>query len=500
MRNPRPVNLLGERDGNAGREREDILMAHETEFFIAGKWVAPVSARRAEVVDPSTEEAFTEIALADAADVDAAVAAARSAFPAFAATPLSERVALIKRVVEAYKAREEDLVVAVSREMGAPLSVARKAHYSAGLSHLNEVLNVLERFKFERMLGTTLIVKEAIGVVAMITPWNWPLNQIMCKIAPALAAGCTMVLKPSELAPLSGLIVAEIMEAAGVPAGVFNLVNGDGAVTGAAMSAHPGVDMVSFTGSNRAGALVARGAADTFKRVALELGGKSANILLPDVEFAGAVQQGIARCFLNSGQSCNAPTRMLVPRSRLDEVVQLSRTAAETTKVGAPGSDDATIGPVANGPQFAKVQAMIQAGVEEGAQLVTGGPGRPDGFNRGYYVRPTVFVADPTMTIAREEIFGPVLTILTYDDEEDAVRLAEDSLYGLAGYVASGDPERAKRVARRIRAGTIHVNYPARDAGAPFGGYKRSGNGREWGEFGLEEFLETKGLVGYGVA
>jgi aldehyde dehydrogenase (NAD+) len=308
-----------------------------------------------------------------------------------------------------------------------------------------------------------------------------------------------MVLKPSELAPVSGLIFAEIMAAAGVPAGVFNLVNGDGAGVGSAIAEHPGIDMVSFTGSTRAGILVSKAAADTVKRVTLELGGKSANILLPDVDFENAVTQGIARCFLNSGQSCNAPTRMLVPENRLADVIGYAKAAAAKAKVGAPTLAETTMGPVANRPQFDKVQRMIEAGVAEGAEVVTGGPGRPAGLNRGYYIRPTVFAATPDMSVAREEVFGPVLTLLTYRDEEDAVRIAEDSLYGLAGYVASGDPERAKRVARRIRAGTIHVNYPARDAGAPFGGYKRSGNGREWGEFGLEDFLEVKGLVGYGV-
>jgi aldehyde dehydrogenase (NAD+) len=475
-------------------------MQHQKNFYIDGAWVDPLSAAELNVVDPSSEQAFARIAMGGQADVDRAVAAARCAFPSFSATPMETRIALLRRIRDIYKSRAEKLAQAVSREMGAPISIARSAHVTAGLSHLTEILTVLERFKFERLLGTTLIVKEAIGVCAMITPWNWPLNQMMCKIAPAIAAGCTMVVKPSELAATSGLLVAEIMDEAGAPKGVFNLVNGDGPGVGAALASHPDVDMVSFTGSTRAGVLVSKAAADTIKRVTLELGGKSANILLPDVDIERAVSQGVARCFLNSGQSCNAPTRMLVPHDKLDEVIDLARSAAEKAKVGDPSSPETTIGPLANKPQFDKVQSMIEAGIDEGARVVCGGPGRPHGLNNGYYAKPTVFVATPEMQIAREEVFGPVLTVLAYEDEEDAVRIAEDSLYGLAGYVSSADPERARRLARRLRAGTIHINYPVRDPGAPFGGYKRSGLGREWGEFGLEDFLEIKGLVGYGAS
>lgn len=472
-------------------------MTNWDRFYIGGQWVAPASPAWGDVVDPSTETGFAKVALGSAADVDKAVAAARKAFPAFAEAPIAERAGLISRIRDLCLARADDLAAAISREMGAPPKFARNVHVPAGISHLDEILRVLERFSFERSMGTTRIVKEPVGVCGLITPWNWPLNQILCKIAPALAAGCTMVLKPSELSPGSALILAEIMDAAGTPPGVFNLVNGDGPGVGAAIAAHPGIDIVSFTGSTRAGVLVSQAAATTVKKVTLELGGKSANILLPDADFPDAVAKGVTRCMINSGQSCNAPTRMLVPHDRLEEAVAHAKSAAEAIKVGDPASDTA-LGPLANAPQFAKVQQMIEAAIADGATLVSGGPGRPAGLNRGYYARPTVFVATPEMDIAREEVFGPVLTILGYADEDDAVRIAEDTAYGLAGYVAGKDTEQVRRVARRLRAGTIHLNYPARDAGAPFGGYKRSGIGREWGEFGLDDFLEIKGIVGYG--
>ncbi len=474
-------------------------MPNWTQFYIDGQWVTPTSSERLDVADPSTETAFAQVAIGNSDDVDRAVRAARRAFPDFAAFPLAERIALIARIRDLCIARTDDLASAISREMGATLGFARDVHVPAGISHLSEILRVLETFDFERSNGRTRIVKEPIGVCGLITPWNWPLNQTLCKIAPALAAGCTMVLKPSERSPASGLILAEIMDEAGTPPGVFNLVNGDGPGVGSAISAHPDIDMVSFTGSTRAGVLVSQAAAPTVKKVTLELGGKSANILLPDVDFPDAVAKAVARCFINNGQSCNAPTRLLVPQERIDEVLAHARAAAEAVIVGDPASPSAQ-GPLANRPQFEKVQQMIEQAVADGATLVCGGPGRPQGLNCGYYARPTVFLATPDMAIAKEEVFGPVLTILTYTDIEDAVRIAEDTEYGLAAYVSGRDIEQARQVARRLRAGTVHVNYPARDPAAPFGGYKRSGIGREWGEFGLEDFLETKGIIGYGHA
>jgi aldehyde dehydrogenase (NAD+) len=472
---------------------------HELQFYIDGAWVDPVAQCLLDVIDPSTEEPFAKIALGSAADVDRAAHAARRAFPAFAATSRQDRVSLLRRILAAFEARREDLARAISREMGAPYKFALTAQAGSGPNHLNEMIRVLESFEFDTLRGTTLITREPIGVCGLITPWNWPINQIVCKVVPALAAGCTMVLKPSEIAPLSGIIFAEILDAAGVPKGVFNLVNGDGPIVGQAIAAHPEIDMVSFTGSTRAGVLVAKAAADTVKRVAQELGGKSPNILLPDTDFKRSVELGIARCFSNTGQSCSAATRMLVPADRQDEVIAHAKTASDTYKVGAPGTEDTVLGPVVSRAQFDKVQRLIEAGIAEGATLVTGGPGRPTGFNRGYYVRPTVFAnVKPEMTIAREEIFGPVLSIMPYESEEEAVRIANDTPYGLSAYVQSGSLDRARRVARQIRAGNVHINYPPMDRGAPFGGYKQSGNGREWGEWGLNEFLEVKAVVGYG--
>jgi aldehyde dehydrogenase (NAD+) len=470
----------------------------EAMFYIDGAWVEPVEPRFLDVVDPSTEEPFATIALGSPRDVDCAVAAARRAFPAYAATSREERIALLRRVIDGFKARHEDLALAISREMGAPLAFARTAQAASGPNHLAEMIRVLERFAFDERRGTTLITREPIGVCGLITPWNWPINQIVCKVAPALAAGCTMVLKPSEIAPLSGLIFAEILHEAGVPAGVFNLVNGDGAGVGQAIAAHPDIDMVSFTGSTRAGILVAKAAADGVKRVAQELGGKSPNILLPDADFPRSVELGVARCFGNSGQSCSAATRMLVPADRQEEAASLAAKAAATYRVGPPAAEGTVLGPLVSRAQFDKVQRLIQAGLDEGAQLVCGGLGRPEGLNRGFYARPTVFAdVAPDMTVAREEIFGPVLVIMPYESEEDAIRIANDTPYGLSAYVQSGDPARAQTVARRIRAGNVHINYPPMDRGAPFGGYKQSGNGREWGEWGLAEFLEIKAVMGF---
>ncbi len=474
-------------------------MSHALQFYIDGAWVDPAGGLKTlDVIDPSTEEAFAQIALGSQADVDKAVAAARAAFPAFAATSKEERLALMRRLLEAYKARYAEVADTLSREMGAPKELAHRAQAGMGTAHLSKMIETLENFEFEELRGSTLISKEAIGVVGMITPWNWPINQIMCKVAPALAAGCTMVLKPSEIAPLNAIIFAEAMHEAGVPKGVFNLVNGDGPTVGEAIARHPGVDMVSFTGSTRAGILVAKAAADTVKRVHQELGGKSANILLDDVDLKRAVKLGVESVMRNSGQSCNAPTRMFVPAQLHEDALAIAKETAEPLKVGAPSAESVFLGPVVSETQYDKIQRLIESGIKEGATLVTGGPGRPEDLNRGYYVRPTIFggVTDE-MTIAREEIFGPVLSILPYESEADVIARANDTPYGLASYIQSGSLERARKVAAQMRSGNVYINYPAWDAGAPFGGYKQSGNGREYADFGLEEFLEIKGTVGY---
>ncbi|MGQ3072775.1 MAG: aldehyde dehydrogenase family protein [Ferrovibrionaceae bacterium] len=474
-------------------------MRHAAEFYIDGAWVAPLGSGMIDVVDPATEQPFAQVALGSAADADRAVWAARRAFPAYAATTRADRIALLQRIVDGFARRHDELARVVSREMGSPLKAASTAQVASGPNHLKEMIRVLEGFAFDTLSGTTLITHEPIGVCALITPWNWPINQLVCKVAPALAAGCTMVVKPSELSPLSALIVAEILHEAGVPKGVFNLVNGDGPTVGQALAAHPEVDMVSFTGSTRGGIAVAKAAADTVKRVAQELGGKSANILLPDVDFDRAVPPGVARCFGNSGQSCSAATRMLVPADRHDEAAAIAARAAATYKSGPPEAEDTVMGPLVSQAQFDKVQRLIRQGIAEGATLVAGGPGRPDGLDRGYYVRPTVFAGvHNQMTIAREEIFGPVLAIIPYRDEAEAIAIANDTPYGLNAYVQGVDMERARRVARAMRAGSVHVNYPAVDRAAPFGGYKQSGNGREWSRWGLAEFLEVKAIVGYG--
>ncbi|MCK6554183.1 aldehyde dehydrogenase family protein [Candidatus Binatia bacterium] len=466
-------------------------------FYINGEWVPPVTPKTMDVSDPATEAVIGRISLGSAADVDRAVTAAAAAFESFGRTSREERLALLQRIVTAYEARLDEIARTISLEMGAPKFLANAAHAPAGLAHFKQAIEVLGSYEFVHQKGKTRIVREPIGVCGFITPWNWPINQIACKVAPALAAGCTMVLKPSEIAPLDAILFAEIVHAAGVPPGVFNLVNGDGPTVGAAIAAHPRIDMVSFTGSTRAGVLVAKAAADTVKRVAQELGGKSANIVLDDADLKRAVEGGVRSCFTNSGQSCNAPTRMLVPRARLAEAVAVARAAAEKAVVGDPQADGTTIGPVVSQAQFDKIQRLIQAGIDDGAELVTGGPGLPAGLTKGYYVRPTVFAnVRNDMTIAREEIFGPVLSILPYDSEEDAIRIANDTPYGLSAYVSSGDPERALRVAARLRAGNVHINGAGPDFSAPFGGYKQSGNGREWGEYGFEEFLEVKAVMG----
>jgi aldehyde dehydrogenase (NAD+) len=474
-------------------------MTNHLRFFINGEWVDPVVPATLEVIDPSTEEAYTKISVGSKPDVDRAVAAAKAAFPSFSQTSKAERLDLLKRILAAYNDRFEEIAQAVSQEMGAPITWAREAQAWAGRAHMEATIKAFEDYDFTEKRGTTMVVKEPIGVCALITPWNWPLNQIVCKVAPAIAAGCTVVLKPSEIAPISGIVFAEAVAAAGTPKGVFNLVNGTGPDVGQVMAGHPDVDMVSFTGSTRAGIIVAKTAADTVKRVAQELGGKSANIILPDADFAVAVQKGVEGCFGNSGQSCDAPTRMLVPAGRHDEALAIAKNAAETFKVGDPRAEDTQLGPVVSQLQFDKVQRLIDSGIEEGATLVTGGPGRPEHLNRGYYVRPTVFGhVRPGMSIEREEIFGPVLSVISYEDEDDAVRIANDTVYGLAAYVQSQDIGHARKVAARLRAGQVSINYPDWDTFAPFGGYKQSGNGREYADWAIHDFLEIKGIVGYG--
>ncbi|MEK7266288.1 MAG: aldehyde dehydrogenase family protein, partial [Pseudomonadota bacterium] len=425
-----------------------------------------------------------------------AVKAAKSAFKSYSNTTIAERKALMQRVIEEYLKRNEEMAQAITMEMGAPKGLALHAQSASSLGHFQIAINALDEIEFEKDKGSHWLVREPIGVCALITPWNWPMNQISCKVAPALAAGCTMVLKPSEVAPVSAHILAEILDAAGVPKGVFNLVDGMGPDVGAAMSSHPDVDMVSFTGSTRAGIEVARNAAPTVKRVAQELGGKSANIILDDADLKKAVSRGVAAMMNNSGQSCNAPSRMLVPANRMDDAIAIAREAAAKVRVGDPNADGTVIGPVVSEVQWNKIQGLINKGVAEGAELVAGGPGRPEGLEKGYYVKPTVFArANNQMTIAREEIFGPVLTIIPYKDEDDAVAIANDTPYGLSGYIYSGDINHARKVAKRIRAGNIHLNGAGVDATAPFGGYKQSGNGREWGTLGVEEFLETKAVL-----
>jgi len=470
-------------------------------FYIDGAWVDPVSPKTLDVINPATEEAFARISLGSAADVDKAVKAARAAFETFSLTTKAERIDLLQSILGVYQKRYGEFVEAISTEMGAPQSLSQAAQAATGVAHLAKMIEVLQGFEFQEVRGTTAISKEPVGVCGFITPWNWPINQIVCKVAPALAAGCTMVLKPSEIAPVNALLFAEVLHEAGVPKGVFNLVNGDGPGVGQPLSSHPGVDMVSFTGSTRAGVLVAKAAADTVKRVHQELGGKSANIILDDADLKKAVVGGVRGVMGNSGQSCNAPTRMFVPAAKHDEAAAIAKAAAEQVKVGDPFAADTTMGPVVSDVHFKKIQGLIAKGIEEGATLVTGGPGLPEGLNKGYYVRPTIFAnVTNDMTIAREEIFGPVLAILPYKTEEEAIAMANDTVYGLSGYVQSGNLDHARKVAARLRTGNVHLNGAGPDFAAPFGGFKQSGNGREWGEFGLEEFLEVKAVLGWQAA
>ncbi|MEX2494617.1 MAG: aldehyde dehydrogenase family protein [Woeseia sp.] len=473
-------------------------MREMLQFYIDGKWADPVTPKTLEVVNPATEEICGHISMGSAADVDKAVAAAKNAFAGFSMSTREERVVLLERILEVFARRHDEIASAIMDEMGAPWKLAKNAQAASGPQHLQAALEILKTYPFEESLGTTRVLKEPIGPCALITPWNWPMNQVAVKVAPALAAGCTMVLKPSELAPFSAMLFAEILHEAGVPPGVFNLVNGDGPTVGTALCSHPDIAMVSFTGSTRAGVAVAQNAAPTVKRVAQELGGKSASIVLEDADFDKAIARGVSACFENAGQSCNAPTRMLVPRSRLEEAASIAAKRAAATQPGNPEDEQTRMGPVVSETQWNKIQSLIEKGIEEGATLVCGGTGRPEGLAKGWYVRPTVFSdVNNDMTIAREEIFGPVLTIIPYDDEDDAVRIANDTLYGLSGHVMSSDLEHARRIAARLRTGMVHINGAPLDAMAPFGGYKHSGNGREWGAHGLNEFLEVKSIYGF---
>ena len=476
-------------------------MLDKRQFYINGQWVSPEAANDLEVIDPSTEEAFAVISLGSAADTDKAVAAARAAFPGWMFTPVEERLALIEQILDIYLRRADEMAEAISREMGAPIDLARQQQVPAGAYHIKNFIRALKGFEFERRLGdhapNDRILYEPIGVVGMITPWNWPMNQTVLKVIPALATGCTMVLKPSEIAPLSGMLFAEILDEAGVPAGVFNLVNGDGPGVGTQLSGHEDVDMISFTGSTRAGILIQKNAADTIKRVALELGGKGANIVFADAD-EKAVKRGVLHCMNNTGQSCNAPTRMLVQREIYDQAIEIAAETAAKLTVGPSAEPGRHMGPVVSRAQWDKIQGLIEKGIEEGARLVAGGPGLPEGVNRGYYVRPTVFAdVNNDMTIARQEIFGPVLSIIPFETEDEAVAIANDTPYGLTDYVQTQDAAKAIRVARQLRAGMVEMNGQSRAAGAPFGGYKQSGNGREGGKWGLEEFCEVKAVSGW---
>ncbi|MAK59648.1 MAG: aldehyde dehydrogenase family protein [Ponticaulis sp.] len=472
-------------------------MQDYTKFYINGEWVDPVEPRTIEVENPATEESFATISLGSKADVDKAVAAAKAAFPSFSQTSVEYRADLLDKITAGFKARMPEIGEAIEKEMGAPTWLAQAVQAPTGLGHFATAAKVLRSYEFEEMKGTTLIRKEAIGVCGFITPWNWPANQIACKVAPAIATGCTMVLKPSEIAPIDAMILAEIMHEAGVPAGVFNLVNGDGPGVGQSMSSHPDIDMMSFTGSTRAGVLVSQASAPTVKRVALELGGKSPNIILPDADLASAVKGGVRSMMTNTGQSCNAPSRMLVHKDQHDEAAEIAKAVASSIQVGT--GEKGSLGPISNANQFNKVQELIQKGIDEGATLVAGGVGRPDGLNRGYYARPTVFAnVSNSMTIAQEEIFGPVLCMIPYEDEEDAVSIANDTVYGLSGYVSAGSVEKAAEIGKQIRTGMVHLNGAAPDLMAPFGGYKQSGIGREWGPLAFDEFLEIKAMMGAG--
>ena len=476
-------------------------MIDKRNFYINGEWTAPIAGTDFPVQNPATEEPFAMISLGGAADAEAAIAAARAAFPTWSATSPEERKGYLKAILEVYEAHANDMAEAISTEMGAPIDMALSDQTGAGRGHLKAFIRALDAFEWEKPLRPGVegqdLTYEAAGVAALITPWNWPMNQVVLKVGAALAAGCTMVLKPSEIAPMSSVLFAEIVHKAGLPAGVFNMVNGDGPGVGSILSSHPEIDVVSFTGSTRAGILISKSAADTVKTVSLELGGKSPNLVFDDTDIEAAVARGASFCFANTGQSCNAATRMLVERSAYDQAVEVARRTAETTVVDMPSKQGGHIGPLVSEAQFTKVQTLIQSGIDEGAKLVAGGVGRPEGLNRGWFVKPTVFAdATPDMTIIREEIFGPVLAMMPFDTEDEAIAMANDTPYGLAAYIQTGDNERARRVARQLRAGMIQVNGSGRASGAPFGGYKQSGVGREGGLWGIEEFLEIKTISG----
>jgi aldehyde dehydrogenase (NAD+) len=473
-------------------------MREMLQFYIDGKWVDPVTPNACDVINPATEEVCGHISLGSPADVDLAVAAAKRAFESFSQTSREERVDLLQAILDEFATRIDEIAAAIMDEMGAPWDLAKNAQAASGPQHIKAAIKALKTFEFDERHGKTCVVKEPIGVCGLITPWNWPMNQVAVKVAPALAAGCTMVLKPSEIAPFDAMIFAEILDAAGVPAGVFNLVNGDGPGVGTALSQHPDIDMMSFTGSTLAGVAVAQNSAPTVKRVAQELGGKSANILLDDAEFERAVRSGAEDCFENTGQSCDAPTRMLVPADRVDEAAAIAAKVADSTVVGNPRDDGVEVGPLVSELQWNKVQGLIQKGIDEGATLAAGGTGRPENLDKGYFARPTVFAnVSNDMTIAREEVFGPVLSIIPYNDDDDAVRIANDTPYGLSGYVSSSNLDRARSIAARLRTGMVHINGAYADSASPFGGYKQSGNGREWGSHGIEEFLEVKSIYGF---
>lgn len=475
-------------------------MKEYKQFYINGKWVDPIVANQLDVINPATEEVCAHISQGSEEDVNRAVAAAKAAFESFGRTSRKERVELLESCVAVYKKYYNDIADAIREEMGAPKGFAHGAQAGCGLGHLQEAARVLKDFKFEEDMGEHRVFKEPIGVCGLITPWNWPVNQIGCKVAPALAVGCTMVLKPSEVAPLSAYLWTQVMDEAGVPPGVFNMVNGEGAVVGTALSTHADVDMMSFTGSTRAGSLVAQNAAPTVKRVTQELGGKSPNIILDDADLDAAVAAGVQQMYVNGGQSCNAPSRMLIPAAKMAQAEASAVKATGNVVVGDPTADATTMGPMVSEQQFDKIQGLIQKGIDEGAKVLVGGTGRPEGLDKGYFIRPTVFSeANNDMTIAREEIFGPVLTMIPYETEEEAIRIANDTPYGLAAYIQSGDINHAREVASKIRAGNVHINGASGGFGVPFGGYKQSGNGREWGHHGFTDFLEIKAVEGYGV-
>ena len=471
-------------------------MLQKRDFYINGAWVAPETANDYEVINPATEEACAVISLGDKADTDAAVQAAKDAFESWSETSKEERLNLLKALLREYEKRNDDMAAAISMEMGAPIDLATRAQAASGSEHIEGFIEAFEQFEFEKPMGNNEhLLYDPIGVCGMITPWNWPMNQVTLKVVPALAVGCTVVLKPSEVAPLSSIVFAEIVDAAGFPPGVFNMVNGDGVGVGSQLSSHPDVEMLSFTGSTRAGALITKAAADTVKRVTLELGGKGANIVFADAD-EKAVKRGAFHCFNNTGQSCNAPTRMLVERSIYDDAVEAAIAAAGMTQVADPTLSGKHIGPVVSEMQYTKIQELIQVGIDEGARLIAGGTGKPEGLEKGYYVKPTIFAdVNNDMRIAREEVFGPVLVMIPFDTEEEAIRIANDTDYGLTNYIQTQDPEKAKRVARKMRSGMVRINGVDAAGASPFGGYKQSGNGREGGVWGLEDFLEIKHIT-----